>query len=49
MDGSTAQSAAISVVPGLVFSGALNGYFRAYSTTDGHILWEVNTAQESAS
>jgi len=43
---SPAQSAAISVVPGLVFSGALNGYFRAYSTTDGHILWEVNTAQE---
>jgi polyvinyl alcohol dehydrogenase (cytochrome) len=41
-----AQSAAISVIPGAVFSGAMNGYLRAYSTTDGRILWEFNTGQE---
>lgn len=41
-----AQSAAISVIPGAVFSGAMNGYLRAYSTKDGKIIWEFNTAQE---
>jgi polyvinyl alcohol dehydrogenase (cytochrome) len=41
-----AQSAAISVIPGAVFSGAMNGYLRAYSTRDGKIIWEFNTAQE---
>jgi polyvinyl alcohol dehydrogenase (cytochrome) len=40
-----AQSAAIAVMPGAVFSGALNGYFRAYSTKTGDILWEFDTAQ----
>ena len=43
---SPAQSAAISVIPGAVFSGAMNGYLRAYSTTDGAIIWEFNTGQE---
>jgi polyvinyl alcohol dehydrogenase (cytochrome) len=41
-----AQSAAISVIPGAVFSGALNGYLRAYSTSNGRILWEFNTWQD---
>ncbi len=41
-----AQSAAITVIPGAVFSGAMNGYLRAYSTRDGKIIWEFNTAQE---
>jgi polyvinyl alcohol dehydrogenase (cytochrome) len=41
-----AQSAAISVIPGVVFSGAMNGYMRGYSTTDGRIIWEFNTWQE---
>ena len=39
------QSAAVSVMPGAVFSGALNGHFRAYSTATGEILWDVDTAQ----
>lgn len=41
-----AQSAAVSVIPGVVFSGAMNGYIRGYSTTDGTILWEFNTRQD---
>ena len=41
-----AQSAAISVIPGVVFSGATNGMMRAYSTNDGKVLWEYNTAHE---
>lgn len=39
------QSAAVSVIPGAVFSGALNGHFRAYSTRTGEILWDFDTAQ----
>lgn len=38
------QAAAVSVIPGAVFSGALNGHFRAYSTADGKILWDFDTA-----
>jgi polyvinyl alcohol dehydrogenase (cytochrome) len=40
-----AQSAAISVMPGVVFSGSVDGHFRAYSTTDGKIIWDFNTMQ----
>jgi polyvinyl alcohol dehydrogenase (cytochrome) len=41
--GTSPQSAAISVIPGAVFSGALNGHFRAYSTATGEILWDFET------
>jgi polyvinyl alcohol dehydrogenase (cytochrome) len=41
--GNPGQSAAISVIPGVVFSGALNGHFRAYSTENGEILWDFET------
>lgn len=40
-----AQSAAVTVIPGVVFSGATNGILRAYSTTDGRVVWEYNTAR----
>ncbi len=43
---SPAQSAAVTVIPGVVFSGDLGGRLRAYSTKDGSILWEVETARE---
>ena len=39
------QSAAVSVIPGVVFSGATNGVMRAYATADGHVIWEYNTAR----
>jgi len=38
-------SAAISVMPGAVFAGSMEGMFRAYSTEDGKILWEFDTTQ----
>jgi polyvinyl alcohol dehydrogenase (cytochrome) len=38
-----AQSAPASVMPGVVFSGSMDGNMRAYSTTDGKILWTFNT------
>jgi polyvinyl alcohol dehydrogenase (cytochrome) len=40
-----AQSAAVSVIPGAVFSGAVNGHFRAYSTKTGEILWDFDTVR----
>jgi polyvinyl alcohol dehydrogenase (cytochrome) len=43
---SPAQSAAVTHIPGVVFSGALDGHLRAYSTRDGRILWEVDTARD---
>ncbi len=40
---SPAQSAAVSAIPGAVFSGSEDGHMRAYSSQDGHILWDYNT------
>jgi polyvinyl alcohol dehydrogenase (cytochrome) len=42
---SPAQSAAVSAIPGVVFSGAIDGHLRAYSTATGAILWDVDTVQ----
>jgi polyvinyl alcohol dehydrogenase (cytochrome) len=41
-----AQSAAVTAIPGVVFSGGLDGHLRAYSTHDGRILWDVDTKAE---
>ncbi len=41
-----AISQAVTVVPGAVFAGAMNGHFRAYSTEDGSVIWDYNTAAE---
>jgi polyvinyl alcohol dehydrogenase (cytochrome) len=43
---SPALSAPSAAIPGAVFSGSLDGHFRAYSTTDGRVLWDVDTAKE---
>jgi polyvinyl alcohol dehydrogenase (cytochrome) len=43
---SPAQSAAVTAIPGVVFSGALDGHLRAYSTKDGKILWDVDTVRD---
>lgn len=42
---SHAQSQAVTVMPGGVFSGSMDGHLRAYSTIDGKILWDFNTAK----
>jgi polyvinyl alcohol dehydrogenase (cytochrome) len=42
---SPAQSAPVTAIPGVVFSGAVDGHLRAYAAADGHVLWETNTAQ----
>src|SRR5437773_58696 len=40
---SPAQSAAVSTIPGAVFSGSVDGHLRAFSTTTGAILWDFDT------
>jgi polyvinyl alcohol dehydrogenase (cytochrome) len=42
---SPAQSAATTVIPGVVFSGGLDGHLRAYDTKDGRVIWDADTAR----
>ena len=41
-----AQSNAITVIPGVVFSGSFDGAMRAFSSKDGAIVWEFDTNRE---
>lgn len=41
-----ANSAAPAVVPGVVFAGSLDGNIRAYSTSNGSVLWDFNTIRK---
>lgn len=45
-DCSPAQSAAVTAIQGVVFSGAMDGHLRAYATTSGAVLWDIDTAHE---
>ena len=42
---SPAQPAALTEIPGVVFSGSDDGHLRAYATEDGHILWDFDTVR----
>ncbi|MGN8549950.1 hypothetical protein ACQPTN_37310 [Bradyrhizobium sp. 13971] len=43
---SPALSAAVTVIPGVVFSGGVSGFLRAYATDDARLLWEIDTARD---
>jgi polyvinyl alcohol dehydrogenase (cytochrome) len=43
---SPALAAPSAAIPGAVFSGSMDGHFRAYSSADGKVLWDFDTAQE---
>ncbi len=43
---SPAQSAAVTAIPGVVFSGGVDGHLRAYSMEDGQITWDADTERE---
>jgi len=45
---SPAQSAAVSAIPGAVFSGSLDGHIRAFSTSDGQLVWDFDTEKDFA-
>jgi polyvinyl alcohol dehydrogenase (cytochrome) len=43
---SAGQGAAVTAIPGAVFSGAHDGGLRAYSSTDGRILWTFDANRD---
>jgi polyvinyl alcohol dehydrogenase (cytochrome) len=43
---SGAQSAAISSIPGVVFSGSIDGHFRAFLAKTGEIIWDFDTVRD---
>ena len=45
---SPAQSAAVTAIPGVIFSGGVDGHLRAYSMKGGKIIWDVDTEREYA-
>jgi polyvinyl alcohol dehydrogenase (cytochrome) len=45
---SPAQSAATTAIPGVVFSGGLDGHLRAYDAKSGRIIWDVDTEHKFA-
>jgi polyvinyl alcohol dehydrogenase (cytochrome) len=44
----TAQPAAVSGIPGVIFSGALDGHLRAYDAGSGRVIWDVDTTGSHA-
>jgi polyvinyl alcohol dehydrogenase (cytochrome) len=45
---SPAQSAAVTAIPGIVFSGGLDGHLRAYASDSGRIVWDLDTQRPYA-
>ncbi len=43
---SPAQTAAVTVIPGVVFAGSVSGEIRAFDTASGAVLWYYDTARE---
>ncbi|SPE40652.1 Polyvinylalcohol dehydrogenase (fragment) [Candidatus Sulfopaludibacter sp. SbA3] len=43
---SGAQSAAISAIPGVVFSGSIDGHFRAFQARTGEIVWDFDSVRD---
>ena len=43
---SPAQPAAVSLIPGVVFSGSRDGHLRAYETSKGQVIWDFDTSRD---
>jgi polyvinyl alcohol dehydrogenase (cytochrome) len=43
---SAAQMAPPTAIPGVVFSGSLDGHLRAYDAHSGAVIWDFNTARD---
>ncbi len=43
---SPAQLAAATLIPGVVFSGSMDGHLRAHNTNDGSLLWDLDTVRD---
>jgi polyvinyl alcohol dehydrogenase (cytochrome) len=44
--GAPAQVAAVTAIPGVVFSGSWGGRLRAYNSATGAVVWEFNAVQD---
>ena len=42
----SAQPGAVTAIPGVLFSGSLDGHLRAHDTETGRVVWDFNTARE---
>ena len=42
---SPAQPQAVTAIPGVIFSGSVDGHIRAFSAEDGHVLWDFDTVR----
>ncbi len=45
---SPAQEAAVTMIPGVVFSGSIDGHMRAFDAEDGKVLWDFDTVKDYA-
>jgi polyvinyl alcohol dehydrogenase (cytochrome) len=45
---STGQPAAVSAIPGMVFSASLDGHLRGYEAETGQVVFDTDTAQDFA-
>jgi polyvinyl alcohol dehydrogenase (cytochrome) len=43
---SPAQSAAVTAIPGVIFSGSVDGRLRAFGAEDGRVVWDFDTVRE---
>jgi polyvinyl alcohol dehydrogenase (cytochrome) len=43
---SAAQIAPVTAIPGVVFSGSMDGHLRAYGATDGSLIWDFDTVKD---
>jgi polyvinyl alcohol dehydrogenase (cytochrome) len=44
--GPRGENAALTAIPGAIFSGGWDGMLRAFSTTDGKLLWDFNMIRD---
>ena len=44
--GPRGETAALTAIPGVIFSGSWEGVVRAFSSDDGRLLWEYNTMRD---
>ena len=42
---SPAESGAVTAIPGVAFSGSMDGHLRAYSAADGTVIWDFDTVR----
>jgi polyvinyl alcohol dehydrogenase (cytochrome) len=43
---SPAQEGAVTMIPGVVFSGSLDGHMRAFDAENGRVLWDFDTVRD---